>query len=111
MIQIEGADEVLELLKSLPERVDEVLPESCLSGAEVFLQACQDSAPRRSGALVDSLHIEKIPRGYAVVADAPYANCVNGGTVKMRAEPFMDDAFANNQQNVVEMIDQYLDLD
>lgn len=109
-ISIEGLDDLQEFLEELPDKVERViLPEALREGAEAVLDAARQAAPKRTGNLAASLHLEEIEGGYAIVADAPYANCVNDGTRKMKAEPFLDEAVEIAGPTVFELVDQRLD--
>jgi HK97 gp10 family phage protein len=110
MVTIEGADELQEFFEELPNLIqNDILPDALLDGANTILETARDLAPRRTGALADSLHIEPIEDGYRIVADVDYANCVNDGTPHAKAQPFLDDAIEQAGPTTLEAIDAKID--
>lgn len=61
--------------------------------AEEIAESAQFFAPVRSGALREGVGVVKTgPLQWEIVSAAPYSPYVEGGTVKMQAQPFMGPA-------------------
>ena len=69
--------------------------------AERIAQGAEQRAPSRSGALAESIGVEKTgPYEYAVTADIPW-RFLELGTVKMAAQPFMVPAAEAERESLI----------
>ena len=88
-------------------RLIELLDAALQEAAEELLQAAQDRAPHHSGALKNSLVVEKNGLGsYSLKATAPHAMAVELGTEKRAAKPFLRPALLAYQARLKEKLRQ-----
>jgi len=58
-VGIEGADEVIKLLEEMGAAASDILEQAAEAGGLIVLENAKNDCPKDTGALKDSLHIEK----------------------------------------------------
>jgi HK97 gp10 family phage protein len=80
--------------------VQDAAREAVAEVANVALEEARRTVPVVTGALRDSLHIERDGDSVEVVADAGHAAFVEFGTSRQAAEPFLTPALAVAQAHI-----------
>ena len=112
---IEGADEVIKMLKELGEAASGILERAAEAGGRVALDAAKAKCPVDTGALKRSLHIEKSktkkPEIKQEVKISPgknqyYGTFVELGTKRQAAKPYLRPAIDENQEQISKAVNQ-----
>jgi HK97 gp10 family phage protein len=109
-VTLQDAPRLRAKLRKLPAVVAAEMPQIMSHAAERVAETARGLAPRRSGALRDSIVVARDPvTGQATVeARAPYAAFVEFGTVKRPARPFLGSALAASRSAIIEEISRAL---
>lgn len=94
-------------LKHIAATLDEELDVAIRNTAEAIASGAQSRVPVDTGALRDSIHVDKVGDGsYAVIAGSSkvfYGHLVEHGTVKTPAHPFLIPAAEAERDSVDEL--------
>lgn len=93
---MKNAAALLNRLSALPARARQILSAAALEAARQTARAAQSAAPVRTGALRASIAASPEENGARVETGVPYAGPVEMGTGHMRAQPFLQPAFDQN---------------
>jgi len=108
VIRFSYSSRIPQIALSLDERIDGALR----IGAEGIASAAKSRAPVASGALRDSIHVDRIDEGaYAVIAgddDVFYGHIVEGGGANTAPQPFLIPALEAERDNVLADINRVL---
>ena len=90
-------------LRKLPAVMATAMPQAMSHAGETVAETARELAPRRTGALRDSIVVARDPvTGQATVeARAPYAAYVEFGTVRRPARPFLGPALAASRSAII----------
>jgi HK97 gp10 family phage protein len=98
---VESEADLLRLVNTVSKEAFARVQQVLYNGAIRIAERARDFAPVRTGRLLLSIHttgvgtLEEPDEAFTpvgIVADAPYAGYVEGGTSKMAAQPFMQPA-------------------
>lgn len=92
---VEGAPELQRAFRKMGDRLTDLEP-THTAAATVGAERARQSAPRRSGALIDTIRVEADATGATVVAGSPlvpYAGVINYGwpARNIEAQPYLSD--------------------
>lgn len=113
--QLEGAEEVIELLNQIGDAASDVLATAARAGGDIALTDARRRCPVDTGKLKASLHLEKgkskKPRVHQIVEIKPgkkeyYGTFVELGTKRQPAQPFMRPAVNENKSRIGEAVNQ-----
>src|SRR5580765_379846 len=88
-IELQGAQEFLELLNELSNTSNDAGGEALVQVAEQFVSNAQADAPVLTGYLRDNIEItDQSSDSVTVESSAPYSGFVDGGTIYQEPQPF-----------------------
>lgn len=112
-VGIEGAEEIIKLLKDMGQAAENVLEKAAEAGGKVALSDAKRRCPIDTGNLKNSLHLDngkkserraevKISQG----KDEFYGTFVELGTKHQKAQPFMRPAIDENQSDIAKAVNE-----
>lgn len=113
--QIEGAEEVIQLLNEIGDAASDVLAAAARAGGDIALEGAKRRCPVDEGDLKASLKMEKgkskKPNIHQLVEIKPgkkeyYGTFVELGTKRQPAQPFMRPAVNENKARIGEAVSQ-----
>lgn len=107
-IEVEGAEEVVELLQSMEDAAIGILDKAAKAGADIAISDAKRRCPVKTGNLRDSLEFYKekssknTRAGYQVRPGKKgwYGKFIEFGTSKRPARPFLRPALDNNRNQI-----------
>jgi len=108
---VEGAEEVIQMLKDMGKAAEEVLEQAADAGGRLALLEAKRRCPVRTGRLKESLHLQN-GKKTEIKADVKiqpgkkeyYGTFVELGTKRMPARPFMRPAVDENKERISEAV-------
>lgn len=103
-VTLQDAPRLCARLRKLPVVMAAAMPQTMSHAAEMVAETARELAPRRTGALSDSIVVARDVGNDAlrVEARAPYAAYVEFGTVRRPARPFLGPAIQTSRAAIVQ---------
>lgn len=117
---VEGADELAKMFEDMGDVAQDILEQASKEAAEIVLASAKQKVPVDTGKLRDSLDIKlektrreskKIWQVYSKGVSkggVRYGFAVEGGTYKMKAQPFLRPALDENKERIKDKIGEVI---
>jgi HK97 gp10 family phage protein len=112
-VRVEGAEEIVKMLKGMENEAIKILDNASSKAADPVLQSARNKCPVKLGKLKSSLHKKEeknrknTRKSYRVTTKGcRYAMIVECGSKKMAAKPFLRPALDENFSNIRRIINQ-----